>query len=264
MDPSRIGLNESDVKLGEVTQPGSGTRTVTYTTPNYTVPRRAFGIKVRAVHTDSNGTAVSDFSPILRGHLPASTVAPGTPGAPTLTTTPVVGGQVKLTISAPTVDSTHGAPEWYAIYDGSRKVASVSAPLGTAPHVTLQYAAGQTYSFTVVAGNSAGISSASTALTGTVPTPAAPGAPTGVGVAGATTTGFTVNWTAPAGANPPVTSYKVYDGSTVKATITAPTTTANLTGYTAGVAYSIQVAAVNSVGEGAKSSPAVTGNTPAS
>ncbi|WP_329272059.1 fibronectin type III domain-containing protein [Streptomyces sp. NBC_01451] len=264
MDPSRIGLNESDVKLGEVNQPGANATTVTYTTPNYTAPRRRFALKVRAVRTDDNGTAVSEFSTPLRGTIPASTVAPGTPGAPTLTTTPIVGGQVKLTITPPTIDSTHGAPEYYAVYDGTRKVAVVYTPLGTAPHVTLQYTAAQTYSFTVAAGNSVGVSAASTALTGTVPTPAAPGAPTGVGVTNVTTTGMTVNWTAPAGANPPVTSYKVYDGSTVKATITAPTVTANLTGYSPDTAYSIQVAAVNSAGEGSKSTPAVTGTTPAS
>ncbi|MEU1552096.1 fibronectin type III domain-containing protein [Streptomyces scabiei] len=264
MDPTRIGLNESDVKLGEVNQPGAGTTVVTYTTPAYTAPRRRFALKVRAVRTDDNGTAVSEFSTLLRGTIPASTVAPGTPGAPTLTTTPIVGGQVKLTITPPTIDSTHGAPEYYAVYDGTRQVAVVYTPLGTAPHVTLQYAAAQTYSFTVRAGNSVGVSAASTALTGTVPTPAVPGAPTGVGVTNVTTTGLTVNWTAPAGANPPVTSYKVYDGATVKATVNAPATTAPLTGYTAEQAYSIQVAAVNSVGEGTKSTPAVTGTTPAS
>ncbi|AZM47763.1 hypothetical protein DMB38_20010 [Streptomyces sp. WAC 06738] len=261
MDPSRIGLNSHDVKIGEVNQPSASTKTVTFTTPNYATPRQPFALKVRAVRTDSNGTAVSDFSPLLRGHLPATTVAPGTPGAPTLTTTPIVGGQVKLTLTPPTVDSTHGAPEWYAVYDGARKVATAYAPLGTAPHVTLQYAAAQTYSFTVVAGNSIGVSAASSALTGTVPTPAVPGAPTGVAVTNVTATGMDVNWTAPAGANPPVTSYKVYDGATVKATITAPITTASLTGYTSATAYSITVSAVNSVGEGAQSTPAVTGTT---
>ncbi|MFC9505356.1 fibronectin type III domain-containing protein [Streptomyces sp. NPDC057002] len=264
MDPSRIGLFESDTKIGEVNQPGSGTTVVTFDTPNYTAPGQPFALKVRAVRTDSNGTAYSAFSPVLRGVIPPSSVAPGQAGAPTLTTTPIVNGQVKLTLTAPTIDSTHGAPAWYAIYDGTRKVTTVNAPLGTAPHVTFTYPYGANYSFTVQAGNSAGTGPASTALTGTVPTPAAPGAPTGVGVTGATPTGFTVNWTAPAGANPPVTSYKVYDGATVKATITAPTTTANLTGYTASTAYSIQVAAVNSVGEGTKSTPAVTGTTPAS
>ncbi|MEV7902217.1 fibronectin type III domain-containing protein [Streptomyces anulatus] len=262
MDPARPGLNSRDVKLGEVNQPSAGARTVTFTTPAYTTPRKRFALRVRAVRTDSNGTAYSDFSTPLRGALPASTVAPGKPAAPTLTTSPIVAGQIKLTINPPTINGSNGAPEYYAVYDGTRKVGVVNSPLGTAPHLTLQYAAGQSYSFTVVAGSSAGLSSASNPLAGTVPTPAAPGAPTGVTVTAVTTTGMTVNWTAPS-ANPPVTSYKVYDGSTVKATVTAPTTTANLTGYSPETAYSIQVAAVNATGEGTKSS-SVTGTTPAS
>lgn len=263
MDASRPGLNSRDVKLGEVNQPSAGTPTVTFTTPAYTTPRRRFALKVRAVRTNSYGTAYSEFSTPLRGALPASTVAPGTPGAPTLTVSPVVGGQVKLTISPPTINASNGSPEYYAVYDSTRQVAVVNSPLGAAPHVTLQYAAAQTYSFTVAAGNSVGVSNPSSALTGTVPTPAAPGAPTAVAVTNVTTTGLTVNWTAPASANPSVTSYRVYDGSTVKATVAAPATTTNLTGYSPQTAYSIQVAAVNSIGEGSKSSPAVTGTTPA-
>lgn len=169
MDPSRIGLNESDVKLGEVNQPGAGTTVVSFTTPNYTVPRRRFSLKVRAVRTDSNGTAVSEFSTPLRGTIPASNNAPGKPGAPTFTTAPTSNGQIKITIVPPAIGTVNGPPEWYALYDGTRKVATVDAPLGTAPHVQLQYAAGQSYSFTTVAGNSAGISPASNALAGTVP-----------------------------------------------------------------------------------------------
>jgi hypothetical protein len=170
MDLSRIGLNESDTKLGEVNQPGAGTTTVTFTTPNYTVPRRRFALKVRAVRTDANGTAVSEFSVPLRGQIPAATNAPGKPGAPTFTTAPTSSGQLQITIVPPSIGTVNGPPEWYALYDGSRKVAVVNTPLGTAPHVTLQYAAGQAYNFTVVAGNSAGTSTPSNALAGTVPT----------------------------------------------------------------------------------------------
>ena len=168
MDPSRIGLNANDVKRGEVAQPGSGT-VVTFTTPAYTVPRQTFALKVRAVTTDSNGTAVSAFSPPLRGHLPASTKVPGKPPAPTLTVSPIVGGSVKLTLTPPTIDASNGAPEYYAVYDGSRKVAVINAPLPAAPQVTLSYATGTAYSFTVVAGNNQGTSVPSNALTGTVP-----------------------------------------------------------------------------------------------
>ncbi|MEV5265237.1 fibronectin type III domain-containing protein [Streptomyces werraensis] len=172
MDTGRPGLSESDIKLGEIPQPPAGTTTLTFTTPNYTVPRRRFALKVRAVRTDANGTAVSEFSPYLRGQIPAANHAPGTPPAPAFTTAPTADGQLQITLTAPTVDTTHGAPEWYAIYDNNRKVAVVDAPLGTPPHATLAYEAGQEYSLTVVAGNSAGVSAPSEPLAGTVPTAA--------------------------------------------------------------------------------------------
>lgn len=353
MDPDRIGLDVGDVKLGEINQPGGTSQTVTYTTPNFTVPDQRLALKVRSVRTDANGTAMSAFSTVLRSQLPPATASPGKAGAPTLTESPIVGGQVKLTLAPPSIGPVNGAPTWYAVYDGTRKVATVDAPLGTTPHVTLSYKAGQAYSFTVVAGNSLGVGPASNALAGTVPVPAAPaaptglalngspsttsvpvhwnaitmdppvtkytlyqgttnkgdvtapntngtvtgytagqnysisvtatnsvgesvkstaitgktnavpGAPTGVGVTNVTTTGMDVAWTPPTGAQPALTSHKVYDGSTLKATVPAGTNATTLTGYSPSTAYSITVAAVNSTGEGAKSSPAITGTTPA-
>lgn len=354
MDLARPGLNVGDTKLGEINQPGGTNQTVSFTTPNFTAPDLRLALKVRAVRTDTNGTATGPFSTVLRSQLPPATAVPGKAGTPTLTESPVVGGQVKLTLVPPSIGSVNGSPTYYAVYDGARQVASVDAPLGAPPHVTLSYKAGQAYSFTMVAGNSLGVGAASTALTGTVPTPTAPtaptglalngspsttsvpvhwnaitmdppvtkytlyqgttnkgdvtapntsgtvtgytagqsysvtvtatnsvgesvkstaitgktnampGAPTAVGVTNVTTTGMDVAWTPPTGAQPSVTTHRVYDGSTLKATVPAGTNATTLTGYTPSTAYSITVAAVNSVGEGAKSSPAVTGTTPAS
>lgn len=169
MDLTRPGLNVGDVKLGEIAQPAGNTQTVTTTTPNFTTPELRLALKVRAVRTDADGTAVGPFSTVLRSQLPPATAAPGKAGAPTLTESPVVGGQVKLTLVPPSIGPANGAPTYYAVYDGTRKVATVSAPLGTAPHVTLAYKPSQAYSFTVVAGNSLGTGTASTALTGTTP-----------------------------------------------------------------------------------------------
>ncbi|NIY68010.1 fibronectin type III domain-containing protein [Streptomyces malaysiensis] len=259
MDPDRIGLNVGDVKLGEINQPATG-QTVTYTTPNVTTPDMRLALKVRSVRTDANGTAVSPFSTVLRSQIPPATAAPGKAGTPTLTESPVVGGQVKLTLSAPPIGSVNGAPTWYAVYDGARKVATVDAPLGTAPHVTLSYKAGQSYSITVVAANSLGTGPASTALTGTVPTPAAPTAPTGLALNGTVgTTSVPVKWNAIT-MDPPVTSYSLYQGTTLKSTVNAPNSSGTVTGYTNGQTYSITVTATNSVGESAKST-ALTGKT---
>ncbi|UXX94053.1 hypothetical protein N7U49_21855 [Streptomyces sp. AD2-2] len=70
MDLARPGLNEGDVKLGEVNQPSGAAQTVTFTTPNYTTPDQRLALKVRAVRTDTNGTATGPFSLVLRSQLP--------------------------------------------------------------------------------------------------------------------------------------------------------------------------------------------------
>ncbi|MFE5853246.1 fibronectin type III domain-containing protein [Streptomyces sp. NPDC056500] len=260
MDLERPGLNEGDVKLGEISQPAESGQTVTYVTPNFTTPDLRLALKVRAVRTDANGTAVGPFSTVLRSQLPPPTAAPGKAGAPTLTESPIVGGQVKLTLVPPSIGSVNGAPTYYAVYDGTRKVAVVDAPIGTAPHVTLSYRANQSYNFTVVAGNSLGTGIASNALTGTVPTPAAPSAPTGLALNGSpTTTSVPVQWTAIT-MDPPVTKYTLYQGTTAMGDVAAPNTSGTVTGYTAGQNYSISVTATNAVGESAKSGP-TTGKT---
>ncbi|MEV6310037.1 fibronectin type III domain-containing protein [Streptomyces sp. NPDC051840] len=260
MDPARPGLNVGDVKLGEVNQPAGTAQSVTFTTPNFTAPEERLALKVRAVRTDANGTATGPFSTTLRSQLPPATATPGKAGTPTLTESPIVGGQIKLTLVPPSIGPVNGAPSYYALYDGARQVAAVQAPLGTAPHVTLSYKAGQTYSFTAVAGNSLGTGPASTALAGTVPTPAAPAAPAGLALNGTpTTTTVPVRWNAIT-MDPPVTAYTLYQGTTNKGTVAAPNVSATVSGYTAGQNYSITVTATNSVGESAKSS-ALTGKT---
>jgi len=82
---------------------------------------------------------------------------------------------------------------------------------------------------------------------------AVPEAPTGVTVAPGNGE-LGVSWAAPAGADPVVTSYKVYvDGAYTGTPATGASTT--LTGLTNGTSYSITVSAVNDVGEGPQSSP---------
>lgn len=87
--------------------------------------------------------------------------------------------------------------------------------------------------------------------------PVVPGAPTGLSRAPGDTA-MTLTWTAPAGASPAVTGYKVYRG-TSSGTETLLTTLGNVTtfgdtGLTNGTTYYYKVSAVNAVGEGALSS----------
>ena len=76
----------------------------------------------------------------------------------------------------------------------------------------------------------------------------APSAPTGLNKSDVTQTSFTLTWTAVTGA----TGYKVYKDSVLYADNVTGTSKA-ITGLTAGTTYSMQVSAVNSAGESAKS-----------
>jgi hypothetical protein len=79
----------------------------------------------------------------------------------------------------------------------------------------------------------------------------APGAPGGLKVTGTTASSISLSWTAPSGT---VTGYRVYQGSTVKATVTG--TTATVTGLAACSSHTYTVAAYNSAGESARSGSA--------
>lgn len=264
MDDTRPGLNIGDTLLATVSQPG-GQGPVTGDVGAYAVPGQPFALKVRTVRTmgDPETTSRSIFSPLILGQIPPAQAVPGVPGAPTLTVSPVVGGRAKLTIVPPTIDSTHGAPSWYAVYDGTLKLGTVTPPLGDPPHFEVLYPAAKAYNFKVVAGNSWGASAPSTALTGTIPAAAAPVAPTGLALNGAVaTTSVPVKWD-PVVMEPPVTAYKVYQGgSTLKATVAGSSTNAIAAGYSAGDTYTLTVKATNGVGEGSASS-SITGKTAA-
>ena len=83
---------------------------------------------------------------------------------------------------------------------------------------------------------------------------AAPGVPTGLAASGTTSSGTTLSWTAPtAPANCSLTGYTVYQNGTVITTTTS--TTYNVTDLTAGTQYSFTVAASDSFGASAQSSP---------
>lgn len=82
------------------------------------------------------------------------------------------------------------------------------------------------------------------------PGPGNPGAPSGLRVTGTTTSSVSLAWNASSGT---VTGYRVYEGSTVRATVTG--TSATVSGLAACSAHSYTVAAYNSAGESARSAP---------
>ncbi|TYB45654.1 chitinase [Actinomadura chibensis] len=83
------------------------------------------------------------------------------------------------------------------------------------------------------------------------PQPGVPGAPGSPSVGAVTDTSIALSWTPASGT---VTGYRVYEGSTLKATVTGTSTT--ISGLTACSSHSYTVAAYNDVGESAKSTAA--------
>jgi hypothetical protein len=84
---------------------------------------------------------------------------------------------------------------------------------------------------------------------------AAPSVPTGLAASGTTTSGTTLNWTAPTTipANCSLTGYTVYQNGTAL-TPTTTNTTYNVTGLLGGTQYNFTVAASDSFGASAQTS----------
>src|SRR5688572_949317 len=90
---------------------------------------------------------------------------------------------------------------------------------------------------------------------GGTPNPTVPGVPGNPSVTAVTSSAISLQWGAASGT---VTGYRVYEGTTVRATVTA--TNATISGLGANTTHTYTVAAYNSVGEGPRSA-AVTGTT---
>ncbi|MFD0823925.1 cellulose binding domain-containing protein, partial [Micromonospora zhanjiangensis] len=85
------------------------------------------------------------------------------------------------------------------------------------------------------------------ACTGGGGNPSGPGTPGGLRVTGTTNTSVSLAWTASSGT---VAGYRVYEGSTVRATVTG--TSATVSGLAACSSHGYTVAAYNSAGESAR------------
>ncbi|MEU9889825.1 cellulose binding domain-containing protein [Sphaerisporangium sp. NPDC051011] len=164
---------------------------------------------------------------------------PGKPGTPTATTT---NSSIALSWAAST-----GTVTGYRVYEGTTVKATVTgtsatiASLGTC----------ESHTYTVKAYNAQGESPASDPVTATTtgctnPVPGKPGTPT------ATTTGSSIalSWGASSGT---VTGYRVYEGTTVKATVTG--TSATISSLGACETHTYTVKAYNAQGESPASDP---------
>jgi chitodextrinase len=180
----------------------------------------------------------------------SDTVAPSAP------TTLAAAGTTQTTTNLSWTASTDNvAVTGYDVYQGTTLKATVS---GTTYAVT-GLTASTTYDFSVKAKDAAGnISTSSNVVNVTTLTPVAdttaPTAPTTLVASGTTTTTTNLSWTASTD-NVAVTGYDVYQGATLKATVT--TTTYNVTGLTAATAYTFSVKAKDAAGNISTSSNVV-------
>ena len=175
------------------------------------------------------------------------------PSAPTALT---ASGTTQTTTNLSWTASTDNvAVTGYDVYQGTTLKATVT---GTTYSVT-GLAASTSYDFSVKAKDAAGnISAASNVATVVTLSPpadtTAPTAPTSLVASGTTTTSTNLSWTASTD-NVGVTGYDVYQGATLKATVTG--TTYSVTGLTTGTAYTFSVKAKDAAGNISTSSNVV-------
>jgi chitinase len=160
---------------------------------------------------------------------------PGTPGTP-------VAGTITNTSIALSWTASTGTVSGYRVYEGSTVVATAT---GTSATVSGLAACTQ-HTYNVTAFNATGESAHSGNVTATTTgcTTGAPGTPGAPSVTGSTNTSISLAWGASTGT---VSGYRVYEGTTVRASVT--TTSATISGLTACTSHTYNVTAFNSNGE---------------
>ena len=179
----------------------------------------------------------------LQGQGGAS--VPGVPGAP------VVGTVTDTSVALSWAAST-GTVTGYRVYEGTTQRAQVS---GTSATIT-GLAACSTHTYAVAAYNSVGESAKSGTVTVTTTGcgTGVPGTPTSARVTGATNTSISLAWNASTGT---VSGYRVYEGSTLRTTVTG--LSATISGLAACTSHTYSIRAYNGTGE--SGSATVTGTT---
>ena len=196
---------------------------------------------------------------------PAAQASAGNAGPPVptnLNVTATGSSQVSLSWIAP---NSRIAPSQYNIYEGTSSGGESPVPVGNSTSTSgtvTGLASGTTYYFDVTAVYclKTGCESTPSNEVSTTTSFSVPGAPTGLIATPAGNSAIHLSWTAPAPtAGALVTGYKVYDGTssgteTLKGS--SGTTSDTVTGLASGTTYYFEVTALNSAGEGTRSSEA--------
>ena len=216
-------------------------------------PRTAYYYAVQAVDTGNNQ---SPFS------TPVSVVTPSMPAVPR-NVSAAASSSTRVTVTW--TEATSGLPiATYTVYRGTSKASlgSLGVTKNTS-YTDTTAAAGQTYYYAVQAKDTGGDLSPMSA-TATVTTPMAPAAPTALAATANTSTKVTVTWSE-SSPGLPITSYKIWRGSTPSNLSNVATRTSATyidTTVTSGNTYYYAVQAVDSGGDVSAMSAAVAVTTP--
>ena len=224
--------------------------------------------------TTNATTLISNVSSNMTLTAQWTIAAPGIPGTPTAAPG---NGSATITIAAP---STGGTPSSYTVTASPGGATCIVTAPGTSCTIS-PLTNGTAYTFTSTATNSAGNSTSGSTASASVTPAGIPGSPTGVtgtGVGGTAN----ISWTLPASdGGSAITDYVVeysVEGSgtwTTFADGVSTSTSATVTGLTAGNAYEFRVSTKNLIGtslpsftspvvETLPTAPTITGTTPAS
>ena len=239
----KVYQSTDDTNFTEVATPSGTSQTITGLTNGTT-----YYFKVAAVNSVGTGTETSSVYAVPS----ASATEPGVPQSLSGTRGDT---QVALSWSAP---SSNGgtAVTGYKVYQSTddASFSEVATPSGTS-HTVTGLTNGTTYYFKVAAVNSVGTGTQTSSVSAVPAT--TPAAPTSVSATNGNEESV-ISWTAPTNTGgAAITGYKIKCGATSgypgNATVyhqTNTNTTYTKTGLSNGTQYSIQVAAVNAVGDG--------------
>ena len=243
------GYTVSCATVGGVTKTATGTATGTSALVKSLVNGTTYTCSVTA--KNAKGTSVSSST---------LTVTPATvPGAPTAVTGVKGNGQVTVNWTANTVTGGAALSGFtITVKAGALVAKTVTAAAADRSAVVTGLTNGTSYTFSVVATNAAGSSTAK--VSAAVVPSTTPGAPTIGATAQTSTTSLTANWSAPsATGGSAITGYevKVFSGTTLVKTLTAAASAKTLvvTGLVSKQSYTMTVAAKNINGTGTASTP---------